>query len=212
MSLEGDLPPNSAAGANVRLVPLVMGTMAAGILAGCLHRHCACDREGVADQVAARMGQRPGPATPCATPEFPPGFEPGQPLEEDHAVLVALWANPGFQELLTDLRITRADLIQAGLLPNPEVVYIFSAPHKPFKYLVDFALESLWLRPIRIAASEAENERVCSRLVQNALDLIRDTRQAFADVLLARDRLKVGEDLRDLRVRIGGLAEARLRA
>src|SRR5262245_54421877 len=103
---------NPSWGRKLRLVRFLLTTMFAGILAGCLHRHCACDRECVADQVAARMGEHPGPANSCATPIFPPGFEPGQPLDEDHAVLVALWANPGFQELLVDLRITRADLIQ----------------------------------------------------------------------------------------------------
>ena len=66
----------------------------------------------------------------------------------DEAVLIALWNNAAFQELLADLNVARGDLIQAGLLPNPEVVYFFSVPDKPFKYALDLPLEAIWLRRV----------------------------------------------------------------
>jgi len=110
------------------------------------------------------------------------------------------------------LKLTRADLVQAGLLPNPEIVYTFSAPEKPFKYLIEMPIEVLWLRPIRIAAAEQENARACARLTQAAFDLIRDTRQAYADLLLARERLRVAEEAVALRTRIANLAANRLKA
>jgi len=162
--------------------------------------------------VSERFGAPLGPPAPVDRLVVPPGVEAGKPLAEDEAVLLALWNNPAFLELLVDLKLTRADLVQAGLLPNPEIVYTFSAPEKPFKYLIEMPIEVLWLRPIRIAAAEQENARACARLTQAAFDLIRDTRQAYADLLLARERLRVAEEAVALRTRIANLAANRLKA
>jgi len=142
----------------------------------------------------------------------PPELARGEPIGEERAVLIALWNNALFRELLVELDLTRADLVQAGLLPNPEFVYFWAEPNKPFKYLIDFPIEALWLRPIRIKATAAENERACAKLTQTALDLIRDARQSYADLQLAHDRVKVGERAVALRDRILELAEARLKA
>ena len=124
---------------------------------------------------------------------------------------MALWNNALFRELLVELDLTQADLVQAGLLPNPEFLYYWPEPAKPFRYLFDFPLESLWLRPFRIKMATAENERACAKLTQTALDLIRDTRLAYADLQFAHDRYKVGERAVKLRERILELAEVRLK-
>lgn len=74
---------------------------------------------------------------------LPPGASLDDGLTEDEAVSIALWNNAAFQELLVDLGLVRGDLIQAGLLPNPELVYFFRCrksrsstslifPSKPF--------------------------------------------------------------------------------
>jgi outer membrane protein, heavy metal efflux system len=103
-------------------------------------------------------------------------------------------------------------LIQAGLLPNPELVYLFPASDKPYRYAIDFPLEALWLRPIRVAAAERESERVCAQVTQLGLNLIRDVRQAYADLLLARGSLAVAEEAVRIRGEIARLADARLQA
>src|SRR5262245_10729549 len=143
---------------------------------------------------------------------IPPGGEFDHVVSEDEAVAFALWNNAAFNEALTDLKLARADLIQAGLLPNPEFAWWFGVTDKPFKYLFDFPIESLWLRPVRLKAARRESERTCDRLVQAALDLIRDTRQAYADVLLARERLRVAEEAVKQRQAIADIAEKRLKA
>ena len=148
----------------------------------------------------------------CGEIFLPNGSALDDGLLEDEAVLIALWNNAAFQELLTEIGIAQGDLVQAGLLPNPEVVYFFPVTDKPYKYLVDFPIEALWLRPIRIAAAEAESYRVCQRLSQAGLDLIRDVRQAYADVLLAEGRLRVGQEAIQLRQKIADLAQVRLEA
>ncbi|MFO0813106.1 MAG: TolC family protein [Gemmatales bacterium] len=179
------------------------------LMAGCYSETTCCSSDSVLHCVDTRFHLEGLNSVEQIVPQE---FNAEKPLLEDHAVLLALWNNPAFQDALVDLKLTRADLIQAGLLPNPEVVYYFNVTDKPLKYLVDFPIESLWLRPIRMKVASAENIRAQERLTQLALDLIRDTRQAFADLQLARERVRIAEDAVKLRGRIAEFAETRLKA
>ncbi len=182
------------------------------IMSGCAAEQRACDTGCLSAKLEERIG-----FAASATPlnggiVFPNGASLTDGLTEDEAVLIALWNNAAFQELLTDLAIAQGDLIQAGLLPNPEVAYFFEVPQKPFKYALDMPIEAIWLRPIRVEAAGRESARVCNRLTQAGLDLIRDVRQGYADVLLAKGRLRVAEEGVLIRTRIAEFAEARLKA
>lgn len=181
-------------------------------LSGCVHLPAGADRASVYQRIENRTGQ---PISPEASPDkliLPAIAEPDQKWSEEQVVLIALWNNPTFHELLTDLRITKSDLVTANLLPNPEFVYYFQEPDKPFKYLFDLPIEAIWLRPIRLKIAGQENLRAAERLTQTALDLIRDTRQAYADLLLARERLRIAQEAAKLRGRISDLAKKRLDA
>lgn len=143
---------------------------------------------------------------------MPPGASLGHPITEDEAVSIALWNNAAFQEVLVDLGIARGDLIQAGLLPNPEFVYYWPMSEKPFKYLFDLPIEAIWLRPIRVRSMAKEADRVADRLAQAGLDLMRDVRQAYADVVLANERVRIAGEAVRLRGLVAELAEKRLKA
>jgi cobalt-zinc-cadmium efflux system outer membrane protein len=179
-------------------------------LCGC-HTPPACDKNSVSEAIESRFSHSVPETKTSSQLLVPPALANGEPLDEEHAVLLALWNNALFRELLLELDLTQADLVQAGLLPNPEFLYYWGEPAKPFRYLFDFPLEALYLRPIRIKVMAAENERACAKLTQTALDLIRDSRQAFADLQMAHDMVKVGERAMALRNRILELAEARLK-
>ena len=181
-------------------------------LIGCASVRPGSDRNCVSADIAQRTGFPLGPAACPDELIWPNGAALEDGLTEEEAVLIGLWNNAAFQETLADLGIAHGDLIQAGLLPNPEVVYFFPVSEKPFKYLIDMPIEAIWLRPIRIAAAQREADRVCERLTQSALDLVRDVRQAHADVLLAQGRLAVAEEALRIRSRIAELAKARLEA
>src|SRR5262245_29560513 len=172
----------------------------------------AADRAHVSRAIEARFGQSVGAGPRAAQPIVPESLERGEPLTEEQAVVLALWNNAAFHEQLVELDLTKADLVQAGLLPNPEFVYFWPAGNKPYKYLIDFPLEAIWLRPLRLKVTAAENDRAAARLTQLALDLIRDTRQAYADLQLAHDRVRVAERAVQLREDIAKIAEARLKA
>lgn len=166
---------------------------------GCQTAPVSPDRVSVAAQLVPRFGQTLPDYTLPGEFCLPPGVSLDDGLSEHEALAVALWNNAAFQEVLTDLGVARGDLVQAGLLPNPEAVYYFGAAEKPFKYLVDFPLEALWLRPVRVKSAAGEAARVADRLSQTGLDLMRDVRQAYADVLLAKGRLDVAKRTVELR-------------
>lgn len=181
-------------------------------LAGCQTAPHGPDRT----TVASHLTQRVGHTLPCHTVPgqlaLPPGASLNDGITEDEAIAIALWNNAAFQELLVDLGIAQGDLIQAGLLPNPEFIYFFQVPDKPFKYAFELPIEALWLRPIRVQSAAREADRTADRLAQAGLDLMRDVRQAYADVLLAKERVRVAEEGVKLRGRVSELAEKRLKA
>jgi cobalt-zinc-cadmium efflux system outer membrane protein len=164
--------------------------------------------------IAARLTQRFGQTTPDQSPQeftLPPGASLAEGVTEDQAIAIALWNNAAFHEMLTEIGLARGDLIQAGLLPNPEFVFYSPMSEKPYKYLLDFPIEALWLRPIRIRSAERDSDRTVHRLTQAGLDLMRDVRQAYADVVLAKERVRIAGEAVKLRLRIAELAEKRLK-
>lgn len=181
-------------------------------LAGCHLVPRAPDHSTVAFNLSQRVGHTVPTHDGSADVTFPPGACLDDGVTEDEAVAIALWNNAAFQELLVDLGVARGDLIQAGLLPNPEAVYFWQMSEKPYKYLFDFPIEALWLRPIRVRSALREAERVTERLTQSGLDLMRDVRQAYADVVLAKERVRIAGESVKLRGRIAEFAEKRLKA
>ena len=133
-------------------------------------------------------------------------------LSEKDAVLFALNNNASFKALLIDLKLAKADLVNAGFMTNPEFLYVFGVINKPYKYAIDFPIEALWLRPIRLRTMKHEAHAVTYRLTQSGLNLIRDTRIAYAQTVLAQERVKVLEASYLLRQRISDLSIKRLAA
>jgi cobalt-zinc-cadmium efflux system outer membrane protein len=162
--------------------------------------------------VAARTGHTVGSGPRPDQVIVPNGVADGRPLAEDEAVVLALWNNAAFHEALVELDITRADLIQAGIIANPEAFYSWPVPDRVFRYLFDYPIETLLLRPFRLKVARAENERAGAKVTQLALDLVRDTRQAHSDLGLAQDQMRVAERAVELRGGIAKLAETRLAA
>ena len=190
---------------------LICGILLATVFgcAGTSTTHCRSD-------VSCRLRDRTGYSLnegPCQDGlQWPNGASLEDGLTEEEAIVLALWNNGAFQEVLVECGLAHADLVQAGLLPNPEVIYFFPMDNKPFKYALEMPLEALWLRPIRVAAAEREVARVNERLTQSGLDLIRDVRQACADLKLAERRAAISDEARQLRGRIAEVSDKRLQA
>ena len=180
----------------------------------CLLAGCASPREDF-KSVSGELERRSGHSLTNARPGevvIPSSISLDDGLSEDEAVTLALWNNSAFRETLADLGVSRADLVQAGLLPNPTLSMLFPVGAKPFELTAKYPVEALWLRPRRVAAAKLEFQRTEQRLVQSALDLIRDVRVACAELTLANERLMLGESASKTAHAIAAQAEARLRA
>lgn len=133
-------------------------------------------------------------------------------LTETDAVLYALNNNAAFKSLLIDLKLASADLVNAGLLANPEVLFAFGVTNKPYRYAIDLPIELMWLRPIRLRSMKSEADATAYRLTQSGLNLIRDVRISYAQAVLAQELLKVAEVAYELRNNIYKLSLKRLEA
>lgn len=177
----------------------------------------ACSTQGpTRGDVAKDMQERSGYALPGETKlgdiTLPPGASLEDGITEDEAVMIALWNNAVFQETLVNVDMAHGDLVQAGLLPNPVGTYAFAVADKPLRYALELPLEALWLQPLRVNAAKAEAERVSHQVSQAGLNLIRDARRAYSDMLQAQAQAAMLKESQVLRSRIASLAEKRFKA
>lgn len=166
----------------------------------------------VAADLEGRMGYLLGPEKPACNALIPEIVCCEDGLSEDEAAILGLWNNPEYQELLADLHITRADLIQAYQIANPDISTMFPVGVKQWEVTLMVPLDVLVLRPHRVAAAQIESRRVAQRLVQDGLNVVRDVRCAYVDLVLARQRLELAEKGLQLRGQLARMAEARLQA
>lgn len=169
-------------------------------------------RESVAEAVAHRTGYDLPPCGAAPPYAWPAEVNPADGLTEDEAARLALWGNPRFQELLGQLGITWADLVQAGQLTNPQLWMVFPVGVKQLEFAITAPLEALIQRPRRVAMAQIESRRVAQQLAQEALNTILAARQAHADVLWAQERSGAVRQIVARRGEIVRHAEARLRA
>lgn len=194
-------------------------------LAGCATSAAPPPTEdATAELIAARSGAAAG-SGPAATPPLP-----GHNLTATEAVRVALARNAGFGAALAAIGLAQADLVQAGLAPNPDVSASLRFPDGPPGLTnAGFSLaQSLtaWItRPARqrVAAAQAEATRL--QTAAAGLDLVAEVRRAYVQLraargtaALLRDRAGAADAAAALAARLheaGNLSEldlARLRA
>src|SRR5262245_5953086 len=93
--------PRSSGSSWITLLPLAL---AFSCSAGCAHLKDVCDRGCVSYQVQQRTGYDIGPPPHACEIVLPPGVCLDDGLTEDEAVILALWNNAAFQEVLVDLQ------------------------------------------------------------------------------------------------------------
>jgi cobalt-zinc-cadmium efflux system outer membrane protein len=185
------------------------------LAAGLLDAAGPSDRAGVSRGIEERTGHRLNPdavAVDRDRASLPPGVSLEKPLSVDDAVAIALWRNRALEATLAELGVARGDLVEAGLLRNPNLSLLFPVGPKPFELLVGMPVEALWQRPRRIAAARLQLESVAEGLVQHGLDLAREVKIAHADVALAEERSALAREAAELLERIAELTGRRVRA
>ena len=166
----------------------------------------------VSKQVEARTGHSLNPQTKSGGYALPEGVLLDDGVTEDEAVAIALWNNPALQAEMTAMGLARADVIQAGLLTNPQLTMIFPFSFRILEAVANWPIEAIWQRPKRVAAAKLEQERIGETLVTRALDLVRDVRLAYAEYAAAQTRSGIAEEIRRERSEIAVIVNARLRA
>lgn len=173
------------------------------------------DRAQVSRTIEERTGHPLNPASKAAgrqSPTLPPGVSLAGKLSEDDAVAIALWNNAALEADLASLGLARADLVEAGLLRNPNLSVLLPVGPKPFELLLGLPVEALWQRPRRVSAAKLNLEAVAEGLVQHGLNLVRDVRLAHAELAAAEQRSMIATEAAELLQKIAELTERRLRA
>ena len=189
----------------------VLVAMSAVILAGCASTRCAPGRTQVDSELHSRVAQGLGPAA-CGETSIPDDVLLDDGVTADEAVAVALWNNSAFNATLAQLGMARGDLLQAGLLRNPQFQILLPGGSKQLEWALFLPVDALLLRETRLDMSEREVCRVAKQLVQNGLDVVRDTRVAHADLAFAVDRAALANEAVDVRKRIADLTRKQLDA
>jgi cobalt-zinc-cadmium efflux system outer membrane protein len=165
--------------------------------------------------VASELEQRAGHALPAAPsgaePALPPQVSLDDGLTEAEAVAIALWNNTEFHATLAELGIARADLVEAGLLPNPILSLVFPGGTGAHEGTLSIPIQILQ-RHTRIRIAEIDAERVANDLLQTGLSLVRDVRVAHAELGLADARAALRGRESALLGDIAEIAEDQLRA
>lgn len=172
-------------------------------IAGCASPY---DRSWVDKEVHALTGYGIGEEAPS----LPPGIAALTQVSGDEAVAIALWNSPRFRVELARLGYSRADLADAGALPNPTLAFLFPVVTRQLEASLTYPLGTLLQMPFRVAAAKLDVERTARAMIEVALDLIRDVRVAFAEVSLAEQRIHARAKVEGTWKHIADLTEARL--
>lgn len=170
------------------------------------------DRAWLSREVRGRASTALRPEGRATQALLPAGVSLTDGLSARESVALALWNNAAFQSELTQLGFARADLDDAGLLPNPVLSLLFPIGPRQIEAWMQWPIEVLWQRPRRVQAAQLDVERAARTLVQTGVDLARDVRVAHADAALATERLRLRNEALPLWRTLAELTASRVRA
>ena len=182
------------------------------LCSGCAGVNYCDGRSRVAGDLQSRVQQSVGPAKCDDDSMVPPDVLLEDGVTADEAVAMALWNNSDFHATLARIGMARGDLIQSGMLTNPQFFILLPGGTRQLEYALFMPVESLVLRKYRVAIAERDYCRIADELVQNGLNLVRDVRLAHADLVLAQRRVQLAGQAVALRTRIAELTGKRLQA
>jgi cobalt-zinc-cadmium efflux system outer membrane protein len=142
----------------------------------------------------------PTPAAPQAAAAAPKAaakpMNAGAALTVEEAVRLALHDNRALRASLLELGIAKGQLVQAGVLPNPELeVELFprqeGVEHTRVSLGLDFDLTALLLAPIRESAAGADVESARLRAAGDVVAMGYAARAAFRAVQASEQRLAI---------------------
>ncbi|NOT29021.1 MAG: TolC family protein, partial [Planctomycetes bacterium] len=157
------------------------------LVAACRSERPDRDRAELSQELRTRTGHGLPSAAEVDLP-LPAGVELADGLDQSEAVALALWKSPEFAAVLAELGVARGEVVEAGLLKDPILTFLFPLGPKQYEWTLLLPLEALWQRPRRIQIAELDLERTALDLVRHGLDLARDTSLAFVECVAAEER------------------------
>jgi len=200
-----------------RVVPVGLAACLAIALGGCASVDPRADFQRSAEQVRDHTGAEDSfdPDTEAAIEQRVMDLREGG-LTVDEAVALALLNNPSFQAIFQDIGVSRADVVQSGLLSNPTLSLGFRLPEGGGRAEVTAGLAQqivdLWQIPMRKRIAEAQLERTVTSVVAQATVLAADVRDKYYRLLASQRAEELAAENLHLIEQSLELAQARLRA
>lgn len=201
-------PSREPAAASAGAVIFARVAMALALLAGaggCASLDPGPDIHRAAATVGERSGVMPAWTEPWAAslnssgvPES--GWDGRSPLKVGEALTLALRNNRDIRSQVAQIAAARADLVQAGLLPNPVLGLTLRFPVDPVSggsFVGTSAVQSftaLWLRGGRIRAADARLNQTVLEVSDNALRLAAEVKATHARIAFGQRAVALSED------------------
>jgi cobalt-zinc-cadmium efflux system outer membrane protein len=145
-------------------------------------------------------------------------WDGASPLALDSAVVLALKNNREIRRQVELIASSRADLVQAGLLPNPLLSVALRFPANPIDGSSQIGasliqeLVALWLRPQRMRAADARLNQQVLFVSDSALRLVADVKQSHARVVYGQRAVALTRESLATVDRSVGVLERRIEA
>ena len=139
----------------------------------------------------------------------PPEVTIDNGLTEQESVSIALWNSPQLQADLADLGFAHADLVEAGMLPNPVFSLLFPVGPKQLEFTLSYYADILWQRPSRIAVAKLNSEKIAENLILHGLNMIHNVSVSYADLYRAEGERNLLEEKMKLDNEIARIASVR---
>ena len=139
-------------------------------------------------------------------------IDPSDGLSPDEAAMIAVLVNPTLRSVRDQRLLADAQLIQAGILPNPTLSYNLDVPIgansggnvNGYGLGIDWDFTALISRPAKISAATSAREQIALDVAWQEWQVAQAARQACYDVASLRRQLADAEALAQ---QIGSVAE-----
>ena len=196
-----------------KLAPSTLALLA--VVSGCTSLDPKPDIDRAAATVAERAGIAPAWTEPWEASLT--AWDGRAPLKIEQALAMALRNNREIRAEVEQIAASRADLVQAGLLPNPVLGLALRFPFDPVSggtfigAQVVQSFTALWLRGGRIKAADARLNQTVLDISDKALRLVAEVKTTHTRIAFGQRAVALAEEnLATVQKTIGSL-EARVR-
>lgn len=123
-----------------------------------------------------------------------------------------LLQSPRAESIRTQLGLSRAGLAQAFTFPNPSIVYFNDTAQKATQIGASIPIEPPWKLAFRLLLARRQIGQAELEIAKSLWNLRGIVRRAYLQVVLAKEKLAVSQDLFNLSNNLKTIAEKRLKA